>query len=89
MQSYRLVLTARPRAVVERLRLREPDLCKRVLRVLDDLTHDPYEGKPLKGEFKGLYSYRVGSYRVIYQIYKRQLVVLVIDIGHHRDIYRL
>ncbi|MBN2035495.1 MAG: hypothetical protein JW768_02015 [Chitinispirillaceae bacterium] len=31
---------------------------------------------------------RSGSYRVIYEIIDRQLIVLVIDIGYRKDIYR-
>jgi mRNA interferase RelE/StbE len=31
---------------------------------------------------------RVGDYRIIYQIYDDRLVVLVVDVGHRRDIYR-
>ena len=67
---------------------REPALYQRVASALDDLQRDPYQGKPLKGELKGRYSYRVGSYRIIYLIHQQQLRVLVIDIGHRRDIYR-
>ena len=67
---------------------REPALYQRVASALDDLERDPYQGKPLKGELKGRYSYRVGSYRIIYLVHQQQLRVLVIDIGHRRDIYR-
>jgi mRNA interferase RelE/StbE len=34
------------------------------------------------------YRIRVGDYRVIYNIHDDQLVVLVIDVGHRRDVYR-
>ncbi len=61
---------------------------KRVAKALDELEHDPFQGKALKGELKGLYSYRVGSYRVVYRIYRDKLIIIVIDIGHRRDIYR-
>ena len=67
---------------------REPALYQRVASALDGLQRDPYQGKPLKGELKGRYSYRVGSYRIIYLVHQQQLRVLVIDIGHRRDIYR-
>jgi mRNA interferase RelE/StbE len=55
---------------------------------LDDLERDPFQGKPLTGELKGRYSYRVGSYRIVYLIRRHELLVLVIDVGHRRDIYR-
>jgi mRNA interferase RelE/StbE len=35
-----------------------------------------------------LYRIRVGNYRVIYSIQDNQLLVLVVKIGHRRDIYR-
>ena len=67
---------------------REPALYQRVARALDDLERDPFQGKPLKGELKGRYSYRVGSYRILYLVRRHQLVVIVIDIGHRRAIYQ-
>ena len=35
-----------------------------------------------------LYRSRVGDYRIIYQIQDSILVVLVVEIGHRREIYR-
>lgn len=67
---------------------REPALYQRVARALDDLGQDPFQGKALKGELQGRYSYRVGSYRILYLIRRHALLVIVIDIGHRRDIYR-
>ncbi|MBI2885315.1 MAG: type II toxin-antitoxin system RelE/ParE family toxin [Candidatus Omnitrophica bacterium] len=68
--------------------VREPALYERVVHALDDLGRDPFQGKPLKGELQGRYSYRVGSYRILYVIHQHRLSVLIIDIGHRRDIYR-
>jgi mRNA interferase RelE/StbE len=34
------------------------------------------------------YRLRVGDYRIIYSIEEDRLVVLVIDVGHRKDIYR-
>jgi len=46
-------------------------------------------GKSLKGAcFGGLWRYRVGDYRLICQIQDKCLVILVIEIGHRREIYR-
>ena len=67
---------------------RELALAQRVAHALDDLERDPFQGKPLKGELKGRYSYRVGAYRILYLVRQHELLVLVIDIGHRRDIYR-
>ncbi|MBU1177273.1 type II toxin-antitoxin system RelE/ParE family toxin, partial [Patescibacteria group bacterium] len=44
--------------------------------------NDPYLGKRLKGELKSYYSYRVWSYRIIYEIKKKELVILIIRIDY-------
>ena len=44
--------------------------------------------EPLQGELRGLWRFRVGDYRVICDIRKRYLLVLVLDVGHRREIYR-
>ncbi|MEO6437218.1 MAG: type II toxin-antitoxin system RelE/ParE family toxin [Tepidisphaeraceae bacterium] len=44
--------------------------------------------KPLKGTRLNLWRLQVGDYRVIYQIEDRQLLVLIIDIGNRKDVYR-
>lgn len=88
MQNFSLELTHQAETVLERVQQREPEIFRRVCQALDDLKGDPYQGKSLKGQLKGLHSYRVGSYRVIYKIFQHRLLVLVIDIGHRRDIYR-
>lgn len=46
-----------------------------------DLRKDPNQGKKLKGKFQDYFSLRVGSYRIIYKIYKKELNILVIRIG--------
>ena len=45
-------------------------------------------GKPLKAELAGLWRYRVGSYRIICQIRNQELLVLVVSVGHRKEIYR-
>ncbi|MFA6028296.1 MAG: type II toxin-antitoxin system RelE/ParE family toxin [Elusimicrobiota bacterium] len=63
-------------------------LFERIDAALDALAQDPLQGKPLKGALSGDRSYRVGSYRIIYTIQHNRLVVLILDIGHRREIYR-
>lgn len=55
---------------------------------IDSLAKHPFSGKPLKGDKKGCYSLRYGDYRIIYEIYPTQKVVLIIRIGHRKEIYR-
>ena len=43
--------------------------------------------KQLSGGVERLYRLRVGSYRVIFQRYEKELLILVIRVGHRKDIY--
>jgi mRNA interferase RelE/StbE len=54
---------------------------------LSELSSDPKTGKPLKGELKGYWSFRVGIYRIIYLIKFHEIVVEVLRIQHRRDVY--
>ena len=42
----------------------------------------------LKGEFEGLRRLRVGHYRVVYEWQRSALVILVVRVGHRREVYR-
>jgi mRNA interferase RelE/StbE len=42
----------------------------------------------LQGEFRGLWRFRIGDYRAICDIQRRQLLVLVLEVGHRKEIYR-
>lgn len=59
----------------------------RILSALLAIAENPYSGKKLDGERKGEWSYRVWPYRIIYQIYKKDLLIIVIAIGHRQGVY--
>jgi mRNA interferase RelE/StbE len=51
-------------------------------------TGDPRRfGKRLKADLAGLWRYRVGDCRVLCQIKDGELLVLVVAVGHRRDVY--
>jgi mRNA interferase RelE/StbE len=45
-------------------------------------------GKPLAGNLSGMWSYRVGDYRVICRMINDELTVLVVSVGHRKDVYK-
>jgi mRNA interferase RelE/StbE len=45
-------------------------------------------GQPLTGDRKGLWRYRVGDYRIVAAIEDDRFVVLVVTVGHRREVYR-
>jgi mRNA interferase RelE/StbE len=50
---------------------------------------DPRQwGKALHGEKRGLWRYRVGDYRLICDIQDERITILVLELGHRKDIYR-
>jgi len=61
---------------------------KRILATLSVIAEDHFAGKKLKGKLSGLYSYRVWPYRIIYKVYEKQLLILIIRIGHRQQAYK-
>jgi mRNA interferase RelE/StbE len=45
-------------------------------------------GKALQADLAGLWRYRVGDYRILCQIKDGLLLILVISVGHRKNIYR-
>jgi mRNA interferase RelE/StbE len=65
------------------------DVQRRIANRIDALREDPRPPgvKQLQG-VERLYRLRVGDYRVIYSIEGRRLVIVVVKVGHRRDVYR-
>lgn len=63
-------------------------LAKDMKKRLDGLSNPRQIGKALVGPYKGLWRYRVGQYRVICDIIDDQLLVLALEVGHRKDIYK-
>jgi mRNA interferase RelE/StbE len=62
---------------------------RRIERAIDALANQPRPtgARKLVAELN-LWRIRVGSYRVIYQIEDDRLLILVVKIGHRKDVYR-
>ncbi len=44
-------------------------------------------GHALLGDLKGLWRYRVGDYRIVVDIREKEILVMVITVGHRRNVY--
>ena len=86
--AYRIELTKQAERAFSALMRAQPAMGERVARAIDRIAADPDLGRELRGELKGLKKYRVGPYRVIYELHRSVLLVIVIDIGHRKDVYR-
>lgn len=64
---------------------------RRIIRYLRERLEnceDPRShGKALKGVLREFWRYRVGEYRIIARIEDNQLLILVVRIAHHREVY--
>ena len=85
--SYQVVVTPAPEKFLGRLR--DESLKRRLTKALRALENDPRPPGCVKLQGGNeLYRVRVGDYRIVYQIEDMVLIVLVLEIGHRREIYR-
>jgi mRNA interferase RelE/StbE len=58
-------------------------------KVDEHLSKDPLAlGKPLRGIFKGMHRFRCGDYRIIYTLDRKEERLMVLTVGHRKDVYR-
>ena len=71
------------------LRKLDADIQRRVIARVETLAENPRPpgAEKLEG-MRDLYRIRVGDYRIIYQVADKVLLVLVVRVGHRRDVYR-
>jgi mRNA interferase RelE/StbE len=62
-------------------------LADAILDALGELERDPETGHELRGRLSGLRSYRVGAYRIIYEL-RDARTVRVVAIRHRAQAYR-
>lgn len=78
-------------AAVKELRKLDKQTQREILRYFREriTTDEPPQrfGKPLTGDKTGLWRYRVRDYRMICHIEDDTLIVLVLRVGHRKDVY--
>ena len=80
-------------AAAKELRKLDPPVARRIVAFLRERLAplaDPRSiGEALRGDELGeFWKYRLGDYRVVARIVDRRLIVIVVRIGHRRDVYR-
>jgi mRNA interferase RelE/StbE len=75
----------------DQLKKLDRPVAKRILDYLDTQIaplEDPRSrGKGLKSNLSGLWRYRVGDCRLMVEIQKGELIILVIRVGNRKDVY--
>jgi mRNA interferase RelE/StbE len=82
---YRVILPKSAQKELDRL---PDDIARRILARLAGLETNPRPADVKKLKGRTAWRIRVGDYRVIYEIHDRVLQVIVITVGHRRQIYR-
>ena len=69
----------------------DPVIARRILKFLLERVaklHDPRRiGERLQGQLHHLWKYRVGDYRLICSIEDQRTLILVLRVGHRREVY--
>jgi mRNA interferase RelE/StbE len=60
---------------------------ERIATAIERLAHHPELGKRLRGILSDRWSYRTGAWRILYKIRKNEMIILVLTVGHRREVY--
>ena len=85
MASYRIEVSATAEKQIRKLSHNDQI---RVLRTIKQLANEPYPRgcRKLRG-YEDVFRVRVGTYRIIYSVESRQLLIIILKVGHRKDIY--
>lgn len=87
--AWQIEVTDVARKQLKKMGNAEARLIRDYLRKRVQPLDDPRQlGKPLKGQLSELWRYRVGDYRLVCQLQDDKLVVLLVRVGHRKEIYR-
>lgn len=81
---YKLLISTKAQKALKQLRKVHQEA---ILNALEEIKEEPFIGKPLTRELTGRFAFRVGLYRIIYKINRKNRIVRVLGAGHRRDIY--
>ncbi len=75
------------RSAARAIRYLDPQIRARVRTAIEVLMDDPLRGKPLQLTLQGLRSWRTGDWRIVYRILEERVEILVVAVGHRREVY--
>jgi len=77
------------RSAARAIRHLDPQIRARVHTAIEVLMENPLRGKPLQLTLQGLRSWRTGDWRIVYRVHAERIEILVVAVGHRRDVYDL
>lgn len=86
MASYEIEIS---RTAEKQLKKLPPADQRRVARAMLKLADEPFpRGSRKLSGYEDVFRIRVGRYRILYSISERSLIIIVLKIGHRKEIYR-
>ena len=82
---YSILYAKEAKKSIEKLTIKKK---RQIKDAIERIANNPEIGKRLTHELKGLLSYRSGTYRIIYRIHHKEITVLILTIGHRKNIYK-
>jgi mRNA interferase RelE/StbE len=88
-RNWRVEISRSAEKQIQKLNRDAQEAIVRFLRERVLAAENPRQlGKPLHGDKGGLWRYRVGDYRLICDIQDERITVIVLRVGHRKDVYR-
>lgn len=88
MKKYRVLFESKARKKLLKLDKFDAKRLKKWIQYNLVGCSNPYvHGKPLKGNLSKYWRYRIGNYRLIAEIDDEKILILIVNIGHRRDVY--
>lgn len=86
MSQYSIAISPRARNEIDSL---DKPIKRRIAVSIEGLAKNPHPAgsKKLQGK-DDTWRIRVGDYRVLYDIKNKELIILVVKVGHRREVYR-
>jgi mRNA interferase RelE/StbE len=85
VKRYNVKYTKEAKRNIEKL---DQSIKQVIKKAIVSLSSNPYRGKALAYELSGLYSFRTSDYRIIYRIREEEILIIIIAIGHRKEIYK-
>lgn len=82
---YKIKIDSKAKKQLARI---DPRYQKALKYSIDTLAENPLAGKKLDPPLDQLRSLRVGIYRILYEIFKEELLILIVSVAHRKEIYR-
>ena len=86
MEKYKILI--KPSAVKELEAIPQKKIRQQIVRRIERLATDPFPPGVSKLAGNARFRLRQGAYRIIYTVWKLQLTINIIKVGHRKDIYR-